>query len=449
MKGSPEFRRNLWLEFTPQRLIAMPVILGAVFLLVTLGGRRVLDESTGTVAAFAFIVLIFLWGTRLAAETVIVEVHGRTWDQQRLSAIGAWQMAWGKLFGAPAYAWYGGLICMVFYALSRAAQLPPGVLLSAVALYIAAGVMAHALSLLLSLQAVLRRRAFGRVQVLGYQVIAVVPAGMALYGGLDGLGGNGGYAMTVWFGFSMTKLHFALAAVAAFAAWALAGTYALIRLEMMHRHGPWAWLGFVVFAMVFFSGLDYLPWRLPVTLTALPEGPSVAFLIAAAAAYAMAFAEPKHRVRFRQLTHFSRAGQWRRVLELAPRSVLTLALAGGAAVAAGALADTTHFSNIASLSDIRLSVLATFLFAVRDIGFVYVISLKHEARAGGGEAQAFLFLVLAYTLLPALVQALSFGPLLAFAWPQWGEPPFWTIGAPLIEVCVVGYLLRRQLRSAG
>ena len=50
MMGSPEFRRNLWLEFTPHRLIAMPVLLGAVFLLTTMGAGRTFDESTGTVA---------------------------------------------------------------------------------------------------------------------------------------------------------------------------------------------------------------------------------------------------------------------------------------------------------------------------------------------------------------------------------------------------------------
>ena len=116
-------------------------------------------------------------------------------------------------------------------------------------------------------------------------------------------------------------------------------------------------------------------------------------------------------------------------------------------MAAGALADTTHFSNIASLSDIRLSVLATFLFAVRDIGFVYAISLKHETGTGNADARAFLYLVVAYTLLPALAQTLDLTPLLAFFWPQWGEAALLTIVPPLMEVAVIGFLLRRRLAS--
>ena len=447
MINGPEFRRNLWLEFSPHRLIAMPVILGALFMLVTLGGRSPLDETSSAIAGFAFVALIFVWGTRLASETVISEVHGRTWDQQRLSAIGAWQMAWGKLFGATAYAWYGGLICMGFYAVSRASYLTPGAVLVAVALYISAGVLAHALSLVLSLQAVQRRRAFGRVQVLWYQAVAVISAGIPLYAGLKGLGENGAYAMTTWFGYAIIKAHFLLGAITVFAVWALVGVYALIRLELMHRHGPWAWLGFVAFAMIFFAGLDYPSWGVPVILTALPGPPSAAFIVAAAAAYVMAFGEPKQRVRFRRLANDWRNRQWRRVLELVPRSVLTLCLAAGAAVAAAALADTSHFSNIADVGEIHLAVLATFLFVVRDIGFVYVISLKHEKGTGGADARAFLYLVLAYTLLPALAQTVDMKLLEAFFWPQWQETAPWTILAPLMEVAVIGYLLLRRLRN--
>ncbi|NQV84735.1 MAG: hypothetical protein HQ494_13055 [Rhodospirillales bacterium] len=438
MIASPEFRRNLWLEFSPYRLLAMPVILGAIFLLATLGGRRALDEITGSVSAFLFIVLVFLWGTRLAAETVIGEVLGRTWDQQRLSAIGAWPLAWGKLFGAPSYAWYGGLICMVIYAVSQATHWGPGTVLSAVALYITTGLLAHALALALSLQAVQRRRAFGRVQVLWCQVVAVIPAAVLLYSGLGGLADNGDYAMTTWFGIAVTETHFMLGAAAAFAAWALAGVHALVRLELMYRHGPWLWLGFVIFAMAFFGGLEFSGWNIPEILTALPGGPSVAFIIAATAAYAMAFGEPKNRVGFRRLAHYGRAGQWRRVFELVPRSALTLLLAGGAAFTAGALVDPAQ---------IRLSIAATFLFVIRDIGFIFVLNLKNDTSAGSADARAFLFLVLAYTLGPALAQTLGASPLSAFFWPQWGEPALMTIAAPLIEVCVVGYLLVRRLRK--
>ena len=142
---NPEFRRNLWLEFSDQRLVAMPVIMGALFLLAFLFNGRELDQHTGMVASFTYIVLIFLWGTRLAAESVLHEVNNRTWDLQRMSAIGAWQMAWGKLFGATAYAWYGAFICLGFYVVSFEGIMSPDALLIAILLYIGSGVMAHAI----------------------------------------------------------------------------------------------------------------------------------------------------------------------------------------------------------------------------------------------------------------------------------------------------------------
>ncbi|MBT3307098.1 MAG: hypothetical protein HN377_11540 [Alphaproteobacteria bacterium] len=444
MIASPEFRRNLWLEFSPYRLAAMPVILGAIFLITTLGGRRALDEITGSVSAFLFVVLVILWGTRLAGETVTGEVLGRTWDQQRLSAIGAWPLAWGKLFGAPAYAWYGGAICMVIYTVSQANYWPPGTILSAIGLYIATGLLAHATALVLSLQAVQRRRAFGRVQGLWYQVAAVVPAGVILYSGVGGLEGNGNYAMTTWFGITLAKTHFMLATAVVFVGWALLGVHALMRLELMFRHGPWRWLGFVIFAMAFFGGMDFSGWSIPTILTALPRGPSVAFIIAAVAAYAVAFGEPKHRVRFRRLAHYTRAGQWRRVFELAPRSALTLLLAAGAALIAAVNVDTGVDSG-----QIRLPIVAVFLFLVRDIGFIFVLNLKKDTGAGSADARAFLFLVLAYALGPALAETLGASPLSAIFWPQWEAGALTTIAPPLIEVCIIAYLLAGRLRKVS
>ena len=91
--------------------------------------------------------------------------------------------------------------------------------------------------------------------------------------------------------------------------------------------------------------------------------------------------------------------------------------------------------------------LATVLFVIRDIGFVYAISLKHETGTGNADARAFLYLVVAYTLLPALAQTLDLTPLLAFFWPQWGEAALLTIVPPLMEVAVIGFLLRRRLAS--
>ena len=51
MTRNPEFQRNLWLELTPHRLLGMPLVLGAIFLLVYLLSDR--SFNNGGVAGMA------------------------------------------------------------------------------------------------------------------------------------------------------------------------------------------------------------------------------------------------------------------------------------------------------------------------------------------------------------------------------------------------------------
>ena len=147
---NPELLRNFWLEFSVRRLIAMPLVLAILFaaplirehpkhaeppatvtlfqspfpdadtsitmpvvpnfgmnnlpnstlllnLLLTAGNSANLMAGNsanfavgGLIFFVAIAVLLFLWGTRLAADSLFAEVNGRTWDSQRSSAIGPW-----------------------------------------------------------------------------------------------------------------------------------------------------------------------------------------------------------------------------------------------------------------------------------------------------------------------------------------------------------------------
>ena len=149
MRLNPEFRRYLWLEISPQRLIAMPAILGAIFFLLWLGGRP--ELALGEWSLGVYLLLVLLWGPRLAASAVVSEVRARTWDWQRMSAVGPWQMTWGKLFGSTIFVWYGGSICLVVFVSDlilsgRGAQLPRMIFLA-----LACAILAHAVSLATSI----------------------------------------------------------------------------------------------------------------------------------------------------------------------------------------------------------------------------------------------------------------------------------------------------------
>ncbi len=108
---NPEFRRQLRLELTPSRLVLMPAILllmaGCLFMIERLEPLTYLYGGALVIMAL----LAACVGTFTALSSINDEINERTWDQQRMSAMGPWRMAWGKLLGGPSYAWYGALLC--------------------------------------------------------------------------------------------------------------------------------------------------------------------------------------------------------------------------------------------------------------------------------------------------------------------------------------------------
>ena len=102
---NPEFRRNLWLELSTHRLLAAPLVIALITALIVAASPRDALDNLSRAAAAGFAAMVLLWGTQLAGASVVEEARDRTWDAQRMSAIGPWTMTWGKLLGAPAFAW--------------------------------------------------------------------------------------------------------------------------------------------------------------------------------------------------------------------------------------------------------------------------------------------------------------------------------------------------------
>ena len=142
MTRNPEFRRNLTLELTPHRLIAVPVILGLIFATAwAIEGPR----ATAGAGRMLMTILLALWGARAAADAVFGEVADRTWDAQRMSSIGPWTMSWGKLLGATVFSWYGALCC------APAVLVGPDGPVDALVEIVLFGLFSHAMALLISL----------------------------------------------------------------------------------------------------------------------------------------------------------------------------------------------------------------------------------------------------------------------------------------------------------
>lgn len=443
---NPEFRRLVQIEFQGYRLVALPAVLGGAFFIAYLLNGREFDSGTAFIAVLAYFALVFIWGTRQAAETVLQEINANTWDPQRMSALSAWDMAWAKLFGATALTWVGGAACLAVYVVSNIGLWGWRQTLIAVFLYAGTGLLAQATCFLISLAAIQRRREFGRVQMVSYQFLGMLAALPPLYIGLSVSGGEGLMDLLIWYGRYFTLAQFMVVSVAVFAAWALAGSWALMRAELQEPLTPWLWALFTVFVMAFFGGIKTLPVG-PNLALALVEVPSLPEMVLGAGlmlVYVMVMLEPKNRVRLRRLADHIDAARWSSASTLAPRSVVTLAVTGF-----GVIAATIWFGDYPPqrAPALHSGLAAGMLFALRDVVFIYWVVLGR--RDGRGEGLAGILLILSYAAVFGIPDDTFLTPLAALLGPSGNTPHWWTIAAPALEAMAFLWLLRRRWQRAA
>src|SRR5215472_5732801 len=171
-------------------------------------------------------------------------------------------MTWGKLFGATAYNWFGGLICLVVLLAGVGAH--QGVAVAAVeaVYYLVIGVIAQAASLLASLIAIRRGQGHSRLEIMLYQFVGLAAA-IAVYlvwsvaDPVAALVPQLHAADTIpWWGHVLDARLFLLASLAVFAGWILIACYREMRLELMLPNAPTVWTAFLVFLGVYCAGFD-------------------------------------------------------------------------------------------------------------------------------------------------------------------------------------------------
>ncbi|HUB85155.1 MAG TPA: hypothetical protein VL971_05635, partial [Rhizomicrobium sp.] len=316
---NPEFRRNIWLELTPRRVVFMAVILGLIFFAAAIatGPDTALFATVPATARFLYYFIVIFWGARNAGLSVVGEIRDHPWDLQRLSSIGALQMTWGKLLGSTVYNWFGGAICLVVIAVQGfASQSPVSVIIDLIYL-VTAGLIAQSVSLLASLIAIRRRQKHSGLEVFLYQMSGIVAAVGVFYvwEAADPAGaillGRKATDFIAWWGATLDARPFLLVSLAVFAGWILTGCYREMRRELKLRNGPLVWLGFLVFIGLYVAGFD--AWLSQDKETA--QWSIVALRLALAATtygvltYVMVFLEPKDRVLYRWYGSQVRAGR--------------------------------------------------------------------------------------------------------------------------------------------
>lgn len=434
MDLNPEFKRNLWTELSIHRLIGMPFVLGAIFLLVFI----VSDYKIDILATFALIffgLLTFIWGTRTAAESIITEIKERTWDSQRMSVLGPWSMTWGKLLGSTIYTWYGALICLVLYlfvmqevSFKNPLKLP--------VLFFLCGLLGQSIGLLASMLSLKKIRTTSKSQSTSYMIIGLIVVLTILSFSSNHRG------IVQWYGTSFHSIDFTILSTAVFLVWIVFGIYRLMREELQIKSTPIGWLAFVIFLMFYMSGLINLDADSNMSIES--GWMTQSYYIALILTYIMVFIEKKDPVLFRKLLKSIKEREWGTLTTNMQCWMVTVIVA---IILVFVLCLSASLSDQAKHLTIPV-VISMFFFFLRDLFLILFLNLaKKNKRA---DMAAVLYLALLYGVLPSILFALKKTTLTFIFWPQLEGMVYLSVFASLVEMLLVfGFLLLRWRKAYG
>jgi hypothetical protein len=425
---TPEFHRNLWLRFSPFRLIAAPLIILLIAMTTTnipkgLGNFDV--TSTLYAALSVYFVVVIIWGTYEAANAMQEEIRGNTWDFQRMSSISPWQLALGKLFGVTSYAWYFGLLALGLFAYAYASYHAPehffgdqnrgspfpepeSDMLYVLFCLVASGVIAHAVAFLYGFADSLAM--FGRIWR------TKIPRGIGAFL-VGAFAGSYVFTHTVmhdsvrlrpraslmfqsvdihWYGQDYARHFFVAMSLLFFIGWFLVGSYRIARAELMYRCMPTAWMLFVATYIGWAAG--FVPRETPrmgMDIGAF-HAALFAYIQAAIIAYACMFAEAGDSRRYARLAFHLKAGDFLRAFENTPKWLATLPIMF--VLFFSALASATGLEKGLDLPHASAFMISFMLFMARDGCAIHAIHLSFRGR-GTGFALMFYYLIV-YLLLP-------------------------------------------------
>lgn len=433
---NPEFRRNLWLELTLHRLVAMPLVLALVLVLVYVTSGATPRDSLAVAAGVIAAGLLALWGARNAADAVPEEVRARTWDAQRMSAVGPWAMTWGKLFGATAFAWYGGLMALAVLVLAAPRDWAhPSVEIAA--LIFAASLLAQGVGAISGLA--IARKGVARQGAAGawLLVIAIVLLGPAvsLF--------SAPQPPVTWWRREFDLVNFMLASAAAFAAWSVFGVYRLMCAELQVRTTPWALAAFALFLSAYLAGFA-LPAGAGFTL-ARDAVIASGILVSGGITYLMLFSEQTGVIALRRVQVRLVRGELQRALEELPCWPVSFVLAAGFCVLGTAFFDAGARGG-ELLREISLGPAPLLLLLARDVAIYLVFALARQPKRV--EAAAAFYLVLLYAVVPWLLHAAGLTALAQLVLPPVFTKPGYAAAVAAAQAAMAAALVVWRWRAA-
>lgn len=386
---NPEFRRQLWLQFSPARLILLPALLAACFVAVTLSTKAPAAPALAFTATALFGLLVWGMGTLAAGASVTDEILEHTWDQQRMSAMQPWAMTWGKLAGATAYGWYGGAWCLLVGVPSALVGEPPARVLQLTVGGLLGGLLLPALLIAVNLQLA---RVGGRLARSG----AMAALLLTLLWGVGPLLGLLRDEQVLWWGQAFERMNFALASLALFAALALVAAWRSMAEMLAVRQLPWGWPALALITAAYLAGLA-TEQRLAVL--------GVSGLASCAAfTYFALLTEPQPRPLWQRVATRLAGGQWRAALQQLPRWPTTLALAIPFAALAWQMPPLEADASPLFGEHLGMHALTVVLLMARDCALALFLAFSPTGRRP--VLGWWVLMVVLYGLLPWLLHGL-------------------------------------------
>ena len=432
---NPEFRRQLWLGFSPTRLVVLPLLLlacfAAAYLTVNVTANARAASTLAITGATLFAVLVWGMGTFAAGASVTDEVTDRTWDQQRMSAMQPWAMTWGKLGGASAYGWYGGALCLGVAVpaafLGGHGDKVVQVTLSA----ILCGLFLQALLIAVNLQLV---KTGGPLARRGGSWLLVL---LALQG-LAPLLSMGVQGKVTWWGQSFNNVNFGLASTGLFVACALVAAWRSMAEVLAVRQLPWGWPALALLITAYLSG--FVPAYQMAALGA------VGVATCAMLTYFALLSEPQPRPLWQRVMKRLSAGQWRAALLQLPRWPTTLLLAVPFALLTSLSLNQPDATSWPFAEPIMRLPVTFVLLMVRDcaLALFFAFAVKNKRAVA-----AFLILMaVLYGLLPWLAGAAGSDTLLGLVQPLFAKTSLSFITAAIHAALALALLRWRWLTTA-
>jgi len=442
MKLNPEFRRNLWIELSPHRVILIGGFLGTLFIMVwqapaSIGGNFMGERAnlfSSTVLASAsmlmFILISIVWGGYQAGESILDELRSRTWDSQKMSALGPWQMTWGKLFGATILSWYGGLICLFVYLFSRAHtdSFPFGIGIICIAM----AVIVQSVNLIVALVSTRLVK-----QIKGaHGLLTTVVSLAGIWYIYKGFGiGDGDNASVFWYGQRTQALDFLVISVTSLAAWSLFGLYRMMCIELKLATVPWAWAAFAFYLAFYIGG----------TLTDVGDGilavlsvvGAVGFSISITASYLTLLIDFQDRLVLRRIRSYIGMGQWKRMFQELPLWCVSLAIAAAFSLLCYLLA--RHFPNVdTTVRNVGASAIPVWLLTSRNI--LILLFFSYDAKPNKPILMTLIYVLLLDLLIPGLLNISGFGTISWVASPPVMEKPLLSAVIAIIHILIISCL---------